>query len=285
MKFLKPVKEFVVRNSSTILAVTASLATVATGYFSARAALRVNEIFNDVEEDEVDREFILKKVVPEVIPPVACAVTAIVCGQLGNHIAVETAQKMTAKYVMAVESLNTIRRHLSDEEKERITQEVIEDDDLPPFDPPYDTLDSFSEEKKLWYCDIYPEFFEATEKEVYQMIIDVTRATAGLGFCPIDIFYTDLHLEMPEEMKGYKDPGWNSQYVYDMTWNDGGCPIFDISETAIVDGMEVHIIGMNVLPESNASWYPNNEDDQEVEELAIESYAMNSIVKALKGAK
>lgn len=229
-----------------ILTVCSVIGTIATVFFTAKATLKVEEIYKEesnqgLEPDDPDMKEVVKRSIPHVILPLSLAAGTVAC-TIGANV---TNRKQQATLIGACTTaeamLAEIKSKLTDEEKKRINQEIAEDNRPENLESPKDDDDT-----PLFYDEYRHEYFTLPMEEFNNARYRLNRNLQ----CRFDVSLNEWWAFLGLSLQDFGEyNGWD----WDMLNIAYGMPWVDIEAVKIVndDGFTYYAIDYGTTPPTN----------------------------------
>ncbi len=250
-------KYFFKRKGPFILAVFATVGTVATAVSAARASTRAAELIEAKEKEKgevLTRAEIVRTAAPVYIPAVVLGFSTVCCIFGINALNKHRQAAITGAYALINESYNRYRQAAKkvygDEADSKITAQMAEDRYIyssgifssgAVYDPTHDRS-----EKILFYDNFsngLGKYFTSTMAAVINAQYHLLRNLCMRGYATVNEFYNFLGLE---EVVGGDEIGWRMDSLM-----EDGCMWLDFENefTRLDDGLECYIISPMFDPE------------------------------------
>ena len=223
MNIAKPVCNFLKRNGSLILTISASAGVVATSYLTGRAVLKAEKILNEESENKK------KELIKTYIPPVACATGTIAC-IVGCHLMNKRIQAgLIAAYGVLNSTFQAYKSKMTAEQIEEAKKEIVKS----RVDEEIEKLIEMrpDEEYELWVDDYRKHPFWARKSDILLGKDEINKDLSDCNFSrhygcgTLEAFYS--HVQGDIEPQDYLY-GWDIDYLYeewecdrvDIEWTD-----------------------------------------------------------------
>lgn len=245
-------KQFLQRNSSTILTCIGSVGVVATAVLAVSAtpkALKLIEEATDEKGEELTKMEVVKVAGPAYIPAIAVGVSTIACVFSANVLNHRHQAALTSAYALVDTAYkdyrNKVKELYGEETDTNIMDAIAKDnrENVAVYTPEYGSLDTSSGETRLFYEEHRRAYFEAPIEAVLNAEYHFNRNFAMRGYANINEFYEFLGLEKTHDGEIL---GWNSWQLmeeYEHCWID-----FDHHTVKLDDGLECCIIRFPISP-------------------------------------
>lgn len=241
-------KEFLRRNSSTILTCVGAVGVVATSVMAVKATPKALTLIENAEKEKGEKLTKLETVKVAGITYIPAAITGmatIACIFGSNIISKHQQATLMSAYALLDTSYREYKKKVDElygeEAGERVREEIAKDK--------YTGDGHLSDDSKELFYDFYSgRYFESTKEMVMWAEYETNRAMFINGSAGVNEFYGFLGLEpLPE----YEYIGWTCELLEQAYWNPW--IEFDHTETIIDDsdshgGMECTIINMAAEP-------------------------------------
>lgn len=241
-------------NAPLIFAVLASADVVVTMYFTAKGAIKADEIIKDEEKAEGDLTTPekVKIAAPYYLPAVGLGASTIFLILFGNHISRKQQASLLVAYTLLGDQFREYKQKTIDicgEEKAKEIERNITEDHL------RDAAPSENDDIPLWYDQYTGRYFNAPVEQIKDAIYKINRNFALRSYASLGEF---LLFCCPEEFHDYPEPGehkgWEMTEMFD--GYDAPGVWIDISWQTIItdDGLQVNYIDYEIPP------FDENED-------------------------
>ena len=200
-----------------ILTVCSVVGTIATVIFTAKATLKINEVCEEELKDgkELDKKEVIKKSLPHVILPLSLAAGSIAC-TIGANVTNRNQQAtLFGAYQMAEATLSEIKSRLTDEEKDRIEQDIAKDDKPEDLEAPTDGDDT-----PLFYDLFRHEYFSLPMQDFVIARYKLNRNLQLRGDASLNEWWALLDLKL-QDFGEYNGWDWDELSAsYSQAWID-----------------------------------------------------------------
>lgn len=242
-------KEFLRRNSSTILTCIGAVGVVATSVMAVKATPKALTLIADAKEekgDELTKWETVKVTAPAYIPAVITGAATIACIFGSNIISKHQQAALMSAYALLDNSYkeykNKVDELYGEEAGEKVRAEIAKDK--------YTGDGTLVDDDKELFFDFYSgEYFESTKEDVMWAEYELNKRIVVNGCASLNEFYELLGINQRAE---YELVGWSYAQVYEMYWHSW--VEFHHEETVIDDesdghgGLDCTIIHMPMEP-------------------------------------
>ena len=228
-------KNFLKRNSSTILTCVGAVGVVATAAMAVKATPKVLTLLENAKEEkgeELTKWETVKIAAPSYIPAVITGAGTIAC-IFGAHIISKHQQAtLMSAYALLDNSYKEYKKKVDElygeEAGQKVREEIAKDK--------YTGDDILLEDDKELFYDFYSgRYFESTKEDVLYAQYEINRAMIVNCAAGLNEFYDFLGLPTRPE---YNDIGWACGMMDEMYWHPW--IEFDYEKMIIDDGSEEH---------------------------------------------
>lgn len=242
-------KEFLRRNSSTILTCVGAVGVVATSVMAVKATPKALTLIDKAKKEkgeELTKFETVKVAGPAYIPAVITGAATIACIFGSNVISKHQQASLMSAYALLDSSYkeykNKVDELYGEEAGEKVRAEIAKDK--------YTGDGTLLDDSKELFYDFYSgRYFESTKEAVLWAEYETNRALYVNGGVGLNEFYELLGLE---PRLGYEEIGWTCSQLEEMYWHPW--IEFDHEETIIDDdageesGLECTIINLPMEP-------------------------------------
>lgn len=242
-------KEFLRRNSSTILACVGTFGVVATSVMAVKAtpkALTLIEKAKEEKGEELSKWETVKVAGPAYIPAVVTGAATIACILGSNVISKRQQASLMSAYALLDSSYKDYKQKVDElygeDAGKHVRQEIAKDK--------YTGDGSLEDDNKELFYDFYSgRYFESTKEAVLMAEYETNRSLFVNCAVGLNEFYTLLGLP---EMREFEDVGWACGQMEEMYWH----PWIEFQhEEIVIDedsseeaGLECTIIHLSMEP-------------------------------------
>jgi hypothetical protein len=228
-------KDFLKRNSSTILTCVGAAGVVVTTVMAVKAtpkALTLLEKAKEEKGDELSKLEMVKIAGPTYIPTVISGVATIACIFGSNIISKHQQATLMSAYALIDNSFKEYREKVDELYGEDAGKEVRAEIAKDKY-----TGDEVSGEdgKELFYDFFSGRYFESTREGVMMAVYEINRSMMVNCCAGLNDFYNYLGLQQRTE---YDELGWTIGLLEEMYWHPW--IEFDFEETTIDDDSDEH---------------------------------------------
>lgn len=209
-------KEFLKRNSSTILTCVGAVGVVATSVMAVKATPKALSLIENAKEEkgeELSKWEVVKVAGPSYIPAMITGAGTIACIFGSNIISKHQQATLMSAYALLDNSYKEYKKKVDEvygeEAGKTIRAEIAKDkyagDDI-----------SVDDDKELFYDFYSGRFFESTKEAVTWAAYETNRALYVNGAVGLNEYYDFLGLETRPE---YDDVGWTNVQLEEMYWH------------------------------------------------------------------
>lgn len=209
-------KEFLRRNSSTILTCAGAVGVVATTVMAVKATPKALSLIEDAKQEkgeELSKWEIVKVAGPSYIPAAITGLGTIACIFGSNIISKHQQASLMSAYALLDNSYKEYKKKVDEvygeEAGKTIRAEIAKDKYAG------DKV-SVDDGKELFYDFYSSRFFESTKEDVLQAEYDTNRVLMVDGAIGLNEYYEFLGLEPRPE---YENIGWSAGQMFDMYWH------------------------------------------------------------------
>lgn len=237
-------KEFLRRNSSTILTCIGAVGVVATTVMAVKAtpkALTLLENATEEKGEKLTKIEMVKVAGPSYVPAAITGAATIACIFGSNVINKRQQASLMSAYALLDNSYKEYRKKVDEmygeEAGEKVRAEIAKDK--------YTGDGTLEDNEKELFFDFYSgRFFESTKEDVLRAEYETNRTLMVDGAVGLNEFYEALGLETRPE---YSEIGWSAGQMFDMYWHPW--IEFDHEEGLIDDdSLEYTIISLPLEP-------------------------------------
>ena len=248
-------KEFLRRNSSTILACVGAFGVVATSVMAVKATPKALTLLEKAEEEkgeELTKFEIVKVAAPVYIPAVVTGAATVACIIGSSIISKRQQASIMSAYALLDSSYKDYKKKVDElygeEAGKHVRQEIAKDKYAGDG-----TLED--DEKELFYDFYSGRYFESTQEDVLKAEYELNRELYVNGYACVNKFYEALGIETRPE---YDDIGWTCGQLESMYWHSW--IEFEHTETIIdedddLGGLPCTIVYMPLEPVIDAEYY------------------------------
>lgn len=248
-------KEFLRRNSSTILTCVGAIGVVATSVMAVKATPKALQLIDKAEEEKgekLSKWETVKVAGPVYIPATITGAATVACIVGSNVINKRQQATLMSAYALLDNSYKEYKKKVDElygeEAGEKVREEIAKDK--------YAGDGTLEDDSKELFYDFYSgRYFESTQEDVLKAEYMTNRELYVTGYVSVNDFYEYLGLPTRPE---YDEIGWTCGQLESMYWH---CWIdFDHSNTVLDDsddheGMPCTIIHMPYEPVIDAEYY------------------------------
>lgn len=249
-------KEFLRRNSSTILTCIGAVGVVATTVMAVKATPKALNLIEDAKEEkgeELTKWETVKVAGPAYIPAVISGAATIACIVGSNVINKRQQASLMSAYALLDNSYKEYKKKVDElygeEAGQKVREEIAKDK--------YTGDGTLEDDDKELFYDFYSgRYFESTKEAVMRAEYELNRELYVNGYACVNKFYEALGIEPRPE---YADIGWTCGQLESMYWHTW--IEFEHTETAIDDdddergGLPCTIVYMPLEPVIDAEYY------------------------------
>ena len=210
-------KEFLRRNSSTILTCIGAVGVVATSVMAVKATPKALSLLEDAKEEkgeELSKWEVIKVAGPTYIPTIITGASTIACIFGSNIISKHQQATLMSAYALLDNSYKEYKKKVDEvygeEAGETIRSEIVKD----KYTGDEVLLD---DDKELFYDFFSGRFFESTKEAVLRAAYETNRAMYVDHAVSLNEYYEFLGLEpLPE----YSELGWACTQIEEMYWHN-----------------------------------------------------------------
>lgn len=249
-------KEFLRRNSSTILTCVGAVGVVATSVMAVKATPKALQLIDKAEKEKGDKltKFELVKVAgPVYVPAVIAGAGTIACIFGSNIISKHQQATLMSAYALLDSSYKEYKNKVDEIYGEEAGQKVREEIAKDKYTGDGTLVD---DDKELFYDFYSGRYFESTKDAVMRAEYEVNRTLYVNGYVGVNTFYDELGIGGRPE---YDELGWTCGQLESMYWHTW--IEFEHTETILDDDMDVYeglpctIIYMPLEPVIDAEYY------------------------------
>lgn len=248
-------KNFLRRNSSTILTCVGAVGVVATSVMAVKAtprALALVEKAKDEKGDELTKLEVVKVAGPTYIPSIITGVATIACIFGSNIINKHQQAALMSAYALLDNSYKEYKKKVDEMYGEEAGQQVRAEIAKDKYTGDGTLID---DDKELFYDFYSGRYFESTKEDVLKAEYMTNRALYVNGCVGVNEFYEFLGIDTRPE---YAELGWTCGQLESMYWHTW--IEFEHSETVLDDsdnheGMSCTIVYMPYEPVIDAEYY------------------------------
>lgn len=247
---VRQVTVFCKRNSATILTVIGGAGVIATAIMAAKAtpkALTMVEKAKEENNGEVSLFETVRVTAPVYIPTVVTGVATVACIFGANILNKRKQASLVSAYALLDSTFKEYKKKVDElygegsdfKVKEGVAKDKYKEADI-----------KVNDNKLLYYDSFSGRYFESTSEDVLKAAYTLNKLIVEEGCACVNEFY-DM-LDIPG-IDGGDDIGWSVEALADMYWSywiD-----FHIEKTTLDDGLECHILLMEVEPIAEALYY------------------------------
>ena len=245
-------KDFLGRNSSTILTVIGAFGVVATSVMAVKATPKVLDLLEDAKEEKGEELTKLEKfkiAAPKYIPTVITGAATIACIFGSNIINKRQQASLMSAYALVDQAYKDYKKKVDElygeEAGEKVREEIAKDK--------YAGDGTLEDDNKELFYDFYSgRFFEATREDVIWAEYELNRALSTNGSVCVNEFYGFIGAPELKPLPEYEQVGWTYRQIEEMYWHSW---IEFGHETTIIDndsdeyeGLECTIVNMLMDP-------------------------------------
>ena len=228
-------KEFLKRNSSTILTCVGAFGVVATTVMAVKATPKAVTLLEKAEEDKgekLSKWETVKVAGPSYIPTVITGAATIACIFGSNIISKHQQATLMSAYALLDNSYKEYKKKVDElygeEAGEQVRAEIAKDK--------YTGDGVLEDDSKELFYDFYSgTFFESTKESVMQAEYELNKKIVVNGCASLNEFYELLGIELKPE---YELVGWSCAQIYEMYWHSW--VEFHHEDTIIDDASDSH---------------------------------------------
>lgn len=248
-------KEFLRRNSSTILACVGAFGVVATSVMAVKATPKALTLLEKAEEEkgeELTKFEIVKVAAPVYIPAVVTGAATVACIIGSSIISKRQQASIMSAYALLDSSYKDYKKKVDElygeEAGKHVRQEIAKDK--------YTGDGTLEDDEKELFYDFYSgRYFESTQEDVLKAEYELNRELYVNGYACVNKFYEALGIETRPE---YDDIGWTCGQLESMYWHSW--IEFEHTETIIdedddLGGLPCTIVYMPLEPVIDAEYY------------------------------
>lgn len=249
-------KEFLRRNSSTILTCVGAVGVVATSVMAVKATPKALSLLEDAKEEkgeELSKWEVVKVAGPSYIPAIITGAGTIACIFGSNIISKHQQATLMSAYALLDNSYKEYKKKVDEVYGEEAGKTVRAEIAKDKYTGDEVVLD---DGKELFYDFFSGRYFEATKEDVLKAEYETNRKLYVEYSVGLNDFYELLGLEPLEE---YEDLGWSCGQIEEMYWHNW--IEFDHEETIIDqdddgrEGLVATIIEMPLPPYIDYLYY------------------------------
>lgn len=248
-------KEFLRRNSSTILACVGAFGVVATSVMAVKATPKALTLLEKAEEEKGEELTKFETAIaaaPAYIPAVITGAATVAC-ILGSSVINKRQQaSLMSAYALLDSSYKDYKKKVDElygeEAGKHVRQEIAKDK--------YTGDGTLEDDEKELFYDFYSgRYFESTQEDVLKAEYELNRELYVNGYACVNKFYEALGIETRPE---YDDIGWTCGQLESMYWHSW--IEFEHTETIIdedddLGGLPCTIVYMPLEPVIDAEYY------------------------------
>lgn len=248
-------KEFLRRNSSTILACVGAFGVVATSVMAVKATPKALTLIENAEEEkgkDLTKFEVVKVAGPAYIPAVVTGAATIACIVGSSVISKRQQASLMSAYALIDSSYKDYKKKVDElygeEAGKHVRQEIAKDK--------YAGDGTLEDDEKDLFYDFYSgRYFESTLEDVLRAEYELNRELYVNGYACVNKFYDALGIEaLPE----YDEIGWTCGQLESMYWHSW--IEFEHTETVIDEdddrgGLTCTIVYMPLEPVIDAEYY------------------------------
>lgn len=248
-------KEFLRRNSSTILACVGAFGVVATSVMAVKATPKALTLLEKAEEEkgeELTKFEIVKVAAPVYIPAVVTGAATVACIIGSSIISKRQQASIMSAYALLDSSYKDYKKKVDElygeEAGKHVRQEIAKDK--------YTGDGTLEDDEKELFYDFYSgRYFESTQEDVLKAEYELNRELYVNGYACVNKFYEALGIDTRPE---YDDIGWTCGQLESMYWHSW--IEFEHTETIIdedddLGGLPCTIVYMPLEPVIDAEYY------------------------------
>lgn len=248
-------KEFLRRNSSTILTCIGAVGVVATSVMAVKATPKALTLLEDAAEEKGEKltKFEMVKVAgPAYIPAIITGAGTIACIIGSNIISKRQQASLMSAYALLDNSYKEYKKKVDELYGEEAGQKVREEIAKDKYTGDGTLVD---DDKELFYDFYSGRYFESTMEAVLRAEYELNRELYVNGYACVNKFYEALGIETRPE---YDEIGWTCGQLESMYWHSW--IEFEHTETAIDEdddygGLTCTIVYMPLEPVIDAEYY------------------------------
>lgn len=247
---VRQVTVFCKRNASTILTVAGGAGVIATTIMAVKATPKALRAIDKAKTEKGENLTVFETVRvagPAYIPTIAMGAGTLTCIFGANILNQRKQASLVSAYALLDNSYKEYKKKVNElygedadfKVKEGIAKDKYEENDV-----------KLSDNKLLYYDSFSGRYFEATSEDVLKAAYTLNKLIVEEGCACANEFY-DM-LDIPG-IDGGDDIGWSVEALADMYWSywiD-----FHVEKTTLDDGLECHILLMEVEPTAEALQY------------------------------
>lgn len=226
-------KDFLRRNSATILTCVGAVGVVATSISAVKATPKASALLEKARKEKGEELTKLEKVInsfPAYIPTIITGTATIACIFGANIINKRTQATLMSAYALLDNSYREYKKKTDElygeDAGKHIREEIAKDH--------YTGDDSLKDDDKELYYDFYSgRYFRSTPELVQWAEYETNRAMSVNGGVGLNEFYCFLGIE---ELPEYEDVGWSYGHMEAAYWHPW--IEFDHEQTTIDDDMD-----------------------------------------------
>lgn len=248
-------KEFLRRNSSTILACVGAFGVVATSVMAVKATPKALTLLEKAEEEkgeELTKLEVVKIAGPAYIPTIVTGAATVACIVGSSVISKRQQASLMSAYALLDSSYKDYKKKVDELYGEKagkhVRQEIAKDK--------YTGDGTLEDDEKDLFYDFYSgRYFESTLEDVLRAEYELNRELYVNGYACVNKFYEALGIETRPE---YDDIGWTCGQLESMYWHSW--IEFEHTETIIDEdddreGLPCTIVYMPLEPVIDAEYY------------------------------
>lgn len=248
-------KEFLRRNSSTILTCIGAVGVVATSVMAVKATPKALTLLEDATEEKGEKltKFEMVKVAgPAYIPAMITGAGTIACIIGSNVISKRQQATLMSAYAILDNSYKEYKKKVDELYGEEAGQKVREEIAKDKYTGDGTLVD---DDKELFYDFYSGRYFESTMEAVLRAEYELNRELYVNGYACVNKFYEALGIEPRPE---YDEIGWTCGQLESMYWHSW--IEFEHTETSIDEddeygGLTCTIVYMPLEPVIDAEYY------------------------------
>lgn len=237
-------QKFVKRNASTILTCVGGAGVIATSIVAVKATPKAMRLLEEAKQEKGENLTTLETVRvagPAYIPAVLIGASTIACIFGANALNKQQQAAMMSAYTLLDNSYKDYKKKVDELYGEganvEITSAIAKDKHDENAAKPGD-------DKELFYDEFSGRYFHANKNAVTNAEFQLNRDLQRHGGVYLNEYFEVLGL--PET--DYGDYlGWSTYYIAEISW-DGQWLDFDVNRVVMEDGLECHVISMNIDP-------------------------------------
>lgn len=237
-------KDFLRRNSSTILTCVGAVGVVATSVMAVKATPKALTLIENAEKEKGEKltKFeVVKTAGPSYIPAVITGVATIACIFGSNVISKHQQATLMSAYALLDNSYKEYKKKVDEVYGEEAGKQIRSEISKDKYAGDVVVTD---DEKELFFDFYSGRFFESTKEDVLAAEYETNRTLMVDGAVGLNEFYELLGLEPRPE---YEEIGWSAGQMFDMYWHPW--IEFDHEEGVIDDDtLEYTIISLPLEP-------------------------------------